>query len=201
MSAYQRNNSSNDEYVMELLHRAIMHADQNARIKVQQCLCGIVRGWFHRYPHREALCCLDNEENYIDVAFERFWRVTIDKRIEFNKLDTALHYLRASLNGTILDRLRASERPKEVSLPRSDFPEDPPFEEVISSAEVWQRVQKELLNVNVREQRLAYLLFHCGFKPGEIVHCCSQEFSDVCEIYRLRRNIIERMLRNVDHLQ
>jgi hypothetical protein len=33
---------------------------------------------------------------------------------------------------------------------------------------------------------------------GEIVHCSSQEFSDVCEIYRLRRNTMERLLHNVD---
>jgi hypothetical protein len=199
MCDYQCGNSSNDEYVIELLRRAIMHADQNARVKVQQCLCGIVRGWLHRHPNREALCRLDNEENYVDVAFERFWRVTIDQRIAFNTLATALHYLRVSLNGAILDRLRASSRPKEVSLPWSAFPGEPLLEDVTSSAEVWVRLQSELLNV--REQRLAYLLFHCGFKPGEIVHCCSQEFSDVCEIYCLRYNIVERLLRNVDHLQ
>jgi DNA-directed RNA polymerase specialized sigma24 family protein len=158
-----------------------------------------VRGWFHRHPHREVLCRLDKEENFVDAAFERFWRATIDQRIEFNTLDTALHYLRVILNGTILDKLRASSRPKEVSLPWPGFPGEPLNEDATSSAEVWESVQTEPLNV--REQRLAYLLFHCGFKPGEIVHCCSQEFSDVCEIYRLRRNIIERMLCNVDHLQ
>ncbi len=125
MSAYQHSNSSNDEYVLQLLHRAIMLANQNARVKVQQCLCGIVRGWFHRHPHREALCGLDSEENYVQVAFERFWRVTIDQQIEFNTLASALQYLRVSLNETILDRLRASAQPKEVSLPWSGFPGEP----------------------------------------------------------------------------
>ena len=199
MNADQRSNSSNDNYVVELLHRAMMNADQNARVKVQQCLCGIVRSWFHRHPHREALCRLDNEEHYIDVAIERFWRVTIDQRIEFNTLATALQYLRASLNGAILDRLRASAQPREVLLLWSGFPGESLYEDVISSAAVWEGVQKELLNL--REQRLAYLLFHCELKPEEIIQCYSQEFSDVCEIYRLRRNIIERILCNVDHLR
>ena len=199
MSAYQHSNSSNDEYVLQLLHRAIMLANQNARLKVQQCLCGVVHGWLYSHPDREALCRLDNEENYVDVAFERFWQVTIGRQIEFNTLTTALRYLCVCLNGAILDSLRASSQPKEVILPWSGLQGEPVFEDVISSAEVWERVQKKLLNV--REQRLAYLLFHCGFKPGEIVHCCSQEFSDVCEVYHLRRNIIERILRNVDHLR
>jgi hypothetical protein len=52
-----------------------------------------------------------------------------------------------------------------------------------------------------REQRLAYLHFHCGLKSREIVHFCSQEWSDVREIYRIRRNIMERLLHNTDQLR
>ncbi len=47
---------------------------------------------------------------------------------------------------------------------------------------------------NKREQRLAYLLFHCGLKSREIVRFCPQEQ----EIYQLRRIILERVLRNAD---
>ena len=199
MSAYQCSNSSNDEYVVELLHRAIMHADQDARLKVQQCLCGTVRGWFHRHPYRVVVCRLDSEENFVDITFERFWQVAIDNQIECNTLTTALHYLRASLNGIILDRLRASSLPKEALLPGEGFTGRLQLEVVTSCADIWECVQKQLLNV--REQRLAYLLFHCGLKPGDIIHYCSQEFSDMCEIYQIRRNIIERILCNVDHVR
>jgi hypothetical protein len=192
MSVYQCGNASNDEYVVEVLHRAIMHADQNARVEVEQCLDEVVRGWLHRHPNREALCRLDNEEKCVDAAFERFWQVLIDNQIELITLATALRYLLVSLNGAILDRLRASSRPKEVSQPQSAFPGEPLLEDVTPSAEVWERLQKVLLNA--RERRLTYLFFHCGFKPGEIVYYCSQEFSDVCEIYSLRRTIIERLL-------
>ena len=192
MSAYQCGNASNDEYVVELLHRAIMHADQNAQVEVEQCLDEVVRGWLHRHPNREALCRLDNEEECVHAAFERFWQVLIDNQIEFITLATALRYLLVSLNGAILDRLRASSRPKEVLLPQSAFPGESLLEDVTPGAEVWERLQKVLLNV--RERRLAYLSFHCGFKPGEIVYYCSQEFSDVSEIYPLRRSIMERLL-------
>ncbi len=51
-----------------------------------------------------------------------------------------------------------------------------------------------------REQRLVYLLYHCGLKPKEIVHFCPQDWSDVQEIYRLRRNILDRLLRKADQL-
>ena len=52
-----------------------------------------------------------------------------------------------------------------------------------------------------REKRLAYLLFHCGLKPREIIRFCPQEWSDVHEIYRLRRNIMARLLYNADQLR
>src|SRR2546428_761126 len=52
-----------------------------------------------------------------------------------------------------------------------------------------------------REQRLAYLLYHCNLKPREIVRFCQEEWPDVQEIYRLRRNILERLLRKTDQLR
>jgi hypothetical protein len=199
MSIYLCGSPSNDQYVVEVLRRAIVQGDQDARLRVQQCLSGVVRGWIRRHPHREAAYRLDSEENYVAVAFERFWQGTIDQQLEFSTLATALHYLHVSLNGAILERLRASRRPKEVPLPQPGSPKEPPMEDAPSGAEVWERLQCMFLTV--REQRLAYLLFHCGLQPGEIVHCCSREFSDLYEVYRLRHNIIERLLCNLNHLR
>jgi hypothetical protein len=194
MSTYLCGSPYNDEHVEELLRRAIIQGDQEARLRVQLCLGKVVRGWLGRHPNREALCNLDSEENYVAVAFERFWQVTIDKQMAFSTLATALHYLRVSLNGAMLDRLRASSVPKEVPLPQPDSPEEPLMEDAMRVAEVWELLQSMLLNE--REQRLAYLLFHCGLGPQEIVHSCQQEFSDVDEIHRLRHTIMERLLCN-----
>ncbi len=66
------------------------------------------------------------------------------------------------------------------------------MEDETSCHVVWERLQKDLLNMH--EQRLAFLLFHCGLKPREIILRCSQEFYDVCEINRLRLHIIGRLL-------
>ena len=54
------------------------------------------------------------------------------------------------------------------------------MEDVTSSHEIWEILKAVL--VNPREQRLAYLLFHCGLSPRVIVRCCPQEWSDVQEI-------------------
>ena len=60
------------------------------------------------------------------------------------------------------------------------------------SADLWGTVQRVL--PDARQLRLAFLLFHCGLRPREIVSHCSQEFGTVQEIARLRRTNFEQVL-------
>jgi len=192
MSSYDCGNSSNNEYVVDALRRAIVEDEQDARLRLQQYLGDVVRGWLRQHPLRETAYYLGNEEYYIAATFERFWQRAIDRQLEFSTSATVLPYLRLSLNGVILDLLRAPSRPKEIQLPQSDFSRKQQMEHETSCHVHWESLQKDLPNVH--EQRLAYLLFHCGLKPREIMHHCSQEFCDVCEINRLRLHIMGRLL-------
>ncbi len=197
---YRRGEPCTDTYGLELLRRAIKQSDQEAWAGVQHCFGGMVRGWLRRHPQREVACRLESEENYVAQTFERFWQATaFNQRVEFSTLAAALQYLRASLNGAMLDMLRAYARPREVSLPGPGEPGEPLVEDSSDHSEVWDILH--MILSDPREQRLAYLLFHCGLKPREIVRFCSQEWGDVQEIYRLRRNIMERLLRNADYLR
>ncbi len=74
IQAYRRGETSNEAYSLELLRRAIVQGDQAARVGVQQCLGEIVQGWLHCHPCREAACRWESEENYVALAFERFWQ-------------------------------------------------------------------------------------------------------------------------------
>jgi hypothetical protein len=101
----------------------------------------------------------------------------------------------------MLDTLRSYARP-ELSLNDPDHPisDEPAIEDdTDDGSELWS-VIKDLLP-GEREQRLAYLLFHCGLKAREVVQFCGQEFSEVNEVYRLRRNIIEKLTRNRDQIR
>jgi hypothetical protein len=64
-------------------------------------------------------------------------------------------------------------------------------EDNTDNGEVWESLH--ILLSNSLEQRLAYLLFHCGLGPREIIRFCPQEWSDIQEIYRVRRAIMERV--------
>jgi len=197
LSTYRRGEPCNETYGLELLRRATVQGDPEAWTWVHHCFSEMVRGWLYRHPSKETACSLESEENYVTQAFERFWQATtVSQTVEFSRLAAALQYLRASLNGAILDTLRAYLRPREVSLPESGELQE---EDHTDSTEVWDILQTMLPNRH--ERRLAYLLFHCGLKPREIVRFCPQEFRDVHEIYRLRHNIMERLLRNAHQLR
>lgn len=199
MSTYEYGSPSNDENVVEVLRLAIVEGEQDARLRLQQYLGDVVCGWLRQHPRSETAYYLGNENYYVAATFERFWQFPFDRQFEFSTLDSVMPYLRLSLNEVILNMLRTSSRPKEVQLRQPDFLRKQEMEDETSCHEVWERVQKNLLNVH--EQRLTYLLFHCGLKPREIIHHSSQEFNDVCEISRLRLQIMERLLSNADHLQ
>jgi hypothetical protein len=197
---YRRGEPWTDEYGLELLRRATVQSDQEAWRGVQHCFSGLVRSWLRRHPKREIACRLESEENYVARAFERFWQATtLTQRVEFNTLAATLQYLRASLNGVILDTLRTYPRPGEITLPEPGEIGEPCTEDKTNSIEVWETLQTMLSNE--REQRLAYLLFHCGLKPREIIRFCPQEFHDVHEISHLRHSIFEQLLHCVDHFE
>ena len=197
---YRRGESYTDAYGVELLRRATVQGDQEAWAWMQHCFSDLAFGWLHRHPSREAACRLENEENYVDQAFERFWQATtLTRKVEFRTLAAALRYLHLCLNAALLDTLRSYARIREVSLPEPGEPGEPYIEDVTSNSEVWEILQTML--PDKREQRLAYLLFHCGLKAREIVRFLPKEWSDVHEIYRLRRSITERLLRNKEQLR
>jgi DNA-directed RNA polymerase specialized sigma24 family protein len=200
MSKYQRGDGCNDQYGLEIVRRATLQRDQDAWECLQVCFSGMVRHWMHRHPNRDAAFLFASEEDYIAQAFERFWLATAcHEQVEFSTLAGALQYLRTCLHGAILDTLRAYSRPKEIPLPEAIEVNEPFVVDGDESAQLWEVIQS--LFPNEREQRVAYLLFHCGLKPREIVQFCSQEFSDIREIYRLRRNIVERLVRNADRIR
>jgi hypothetical protein len=197
---YQKGEHSDDQFGIELFRRALTERDPLAWEFVQQCFHNIMLGWMRIHPMRKVAIQFDSDENYVVQAFTRFWQAAaVNQNIEFRSLAAALRYLRATLNATILDTLRAYSRARETPLPEPGESGELIAREQDDGLELWEVIRH--LIPDERQQRVAYLLFHCRLKPREIVHHCSEEFSDVQEIYRLRRNIFERLLRNADYIR
>jgi hypothetical protein len=191
---YRRGEPSNDQYSLEIFRRAMLERDNAAWALLEDCFKDFLLSSFHRHSRSGAASRLDSPENYVARAFARFWLATVhNPQLEFTTLAAALHYLQACLNSTIVDALRAHSRAKEVALP------EPAVEDHDDGRDPWDAIRRIL--PGERERRLAYLLYHCNLKPREIVRFCPQEFHEVKEIHRLRRNIVERVQRDVDQIR
>jgi hypothetical protein len=174
---------------LELLRRASTQGDLQTWAAFQHCLEETVLTWFHEHPGREAACRMHSESYFVALAFERLRQAVVQRQVACETLSEVLMYLRASLHGAILETLRVSRRPGAVSSPWQDGEDCP------DKSEVWDRLQALLSSE--RERRLAYLLYHCGLDPTEIVRDSPQEWSDVHEVARLRNIILERLMKGL----
>ncbi len=186
-------NPGSEKYSLELLHRATMHGDKEARAYMKQCFCNLVLHWLRLHPKSEGICEPEQEAHFVDKTFERFWQSKgFRQPIEFNSLAVVLHFLQACLNGVILDARRAYLQSQAIPVQSEGLQIEDNFE----SRDVWDTFQRVIPNVH--EQRLAYLRYHCGLKPREIVRFCPREYSDVHDIYHLQSSMMNWVVRNAD---
>ena len=173
---------------LELWLRASRQGDLEAWAAFQLDLEETVLAWFHEHPGCEAASRVQSDSHFVALAFEQLWHLVVQEQVACETLSEVVVCLRASLNAAILETLRDSRRPKAVSSSWSDGEECP------ERSVVWDRLLSGLSTR--REQRLAYLLYHCGLEPAEIVRSCPQEWSDVREVARLRRSILMQLMQS-----
>ncbi len=199
INGHRRGEEQGIQYCLELFHRARVQHDDDALEALRQCFSGILRDWIHRHPQKEVLCRFESEEYYTALAFERFWQAAMHlEDLEFGILTVALAYLQTSLNAVILDTLRTYSQSSKVALLETDDAGELVVENDEHGGPLWEIIQRML--PDQREQRVAYLLFHCRLQPGEIARSNPQEFSDVQEVARFRRDIIARFVRSGSNL-
>ncbi|HEX6556684.1 MAG TPA: hypothetical protein VF026_28245 [Ktedonobacteraceae bacterium] len=183
-----------DQHWKELLCRATVQHDDAAREALLYILHRLVRALMGSHPHKELASYLETKAYYVTRACEQFWQAAAAQEAELDQLSTALAYLRASLNGVILDALRARARLDVI--PSLDPIETEELGKKVHEGDelCWKSIFKLL--PSEREQRVAYLLFSCGLQPGDIVRLYPREFNSLQEIARVRHTIIERLLAN-----
>jgi hypothetical protein len=200
INRYRRGETSNDQYSLEMFRRAMQEHDDAAWTMLQDHFQGFLLAAFRRHPRSEAATRLDSPENYVARAFARFWMAAVhNQQVTFTNLGAVLRYLRICLHSTMLDMLRPYTRASEVPLPEPGFAGEPAVEDQGEGGELWEVIRDML--PNERERRLAFLLYHCNLKPRDIVRLCPQEFSNADEIYRLRRNIVDRLVRGAGQIR
>jgi DNA-directed RNA polymerase specialized sigma24 family protein len=191
---------SDDTAGVELFRRAIGQGDRYIWAAVIELYRGLLVAQMSKQVIRPLV--VEDDAFCVDRAFQRFWQATRARGPhQFGDLASILKYLKMCLSTVLLDEARARKRQPSTSL------EDVPPEAMVSSdpaalvvsrvarRELWQAVNRELHDD--AERLVARLSFVAGFTPREIRARHPDYFADVADVYRVKRNVIERLRRSV----
>jgi DNA-directed RNA polymerase specialized sigma24 family protein len=181
---------------LELFRRAIVLGDEGA----WAALVDLYRPLLQAQANRRAVRDLVAEDDgfCVDRAFQRFWQAARAGRIQaLEDLAAILSYLKLCLGSVLLDEARARRRQPTTSIdalsPELAPTDDPSAVALarVARGELWQAIERELRTDD--ERVVAHLSFVRGLTPREIRARCPRRFADVACVYRIKRNIIDRL--------
>lgn len=193
--------SSDQRYGMELWRRAIEEHDQLAWEAVVAQYRGLVIASIRRHPLGRIVG--DDDDDWVCRVFERFWRAIDARRLmSFADIAAVMGYLKLCVHSVLTDHIR-SRHPERVA-PLSDASAAPApadgadaTEHVIGELvgeQLWRVIQRELQDD--AEECLAYLSLVRDLRPAEIQARRPDLFPTTADVYRLKRNVIERLRRS-----
>jgi RNA polymerase sigma factor (sigma-70 family) len=198
---FLKQNASNDRYCLELFRRAIVKRDDDAWSCLYQQYAPLVLTWVTQHQSAAPVLGQDGSGPLVNAAFAKFSQaLTPAKMANFDSLAAVLKYLKMCVHSVVADEVRSRQsRQYEETLeliehePASDDPADDVVSN-ISAQSLWQVIQEEL---NGEDERvLIYLAYIQGMKPGEISSQHRRLFPTVDDVYRIKRNVLERLRRN-----
>jgi hypothetical protein len=198
---FLKQNTSNDRYCMELFRRAIIQRDDDAWSCLYQQYAPLVLTWINQHQSASPLLAQDGSRPLVNMVFAKFAQALTPAKISnFDSLAAVLKYLKMCVHSVVADEVRARQM-QQLEEALEDIEHEPaaadPAEAVvahISAQALWQVIQEEL---NGEEERiLIYLAYIQGLKPGEISLRYRHLFPAVEDVYRIKRNVLERLRRN-----
>ena len=180
---------------------AITERSDDAWACIYQQYAPLVLTWVDQHQSAAPLLSQDGRAPLVNAAFAKFSQAVTPAKIEkFDALPAVLKYLKMCVHSVISDELRSRQaRRYEETLDLVEYEPaaDDPADEVVSSISaqgLWQVIQEEL---NSEEERaLIYLVYVEGMKPSDISSRHNQRFPTVEDVYRVKRNVLERLRRN-----
>ncbi len=189
---YRHRLPSTDRYALELYQRGI-NQDQEAWKFFQERVAGEqVESWLRQHPcFNRALERAETLENLVHYTFARFWQAVGPAKKAFPSQAKLFEFLKLCANSTIIDELRRpnlGEIPPDIPAPAPD-----PLRH-ISEEELWALLTHII--TDAREQYLLRLLLIEGYRPRDVVRKSPDQFPTTQEVFRLSRNIFDRLRRH-----
>jgi DNA-directed RNA polymerase specialized sigma24 family protein len=193
--------ASNDSFCLELFRRAIVNRDDDAWGSIYQQYAPLVLTWVTQHQSATPILGQEGSGPLVNAAFAKFYQALTPAKMEhFVSLAAILKYLKMCVHSVVADEVRSRQmRQFEETLdtitqePTSDDPADDVVAN-ISAQHLWQIIEEEL---NSEDERIViYQAYVQGMKPSEICTLNRQLFPTVDDVYRIKRNVLERLRRS-----
>jgi hypothetical protein len=185
-----------DAFALELLRRAVSGHESAAWAALTQLYGGYVLASIRRHPaHRVTT---DDDLHQVHRTFQRFWMGVGRQPVgTFSCTGAILKYLKMCVHSVLVDEVRFRGTAHLVSLAQisegAAQAEDVAHRvlETIQAAQLWQAVLDELNNE--RERLTVGLSLLDGLKPASIYERYRESYSDIGDVYRIKRNVLDRL--------
>jgi hypothetical protein len=198
---FLKGGASDERAGLELFRRAIIFRDEYAWACLYRQFQPLVLTWVLQHQSAASVFGQDGPEPLVNAAFAKFSQALTPAKMEhFDALSALLKYLKLCVHSVVADELRARQArqyEETLEVEEHDTPTDDPAEGVVaalSAQGLWRAILAEL--IGEQEQVLIYSAFVLGLKPSEITHLHTRLFPSVEDVYRVKRNVLERLRRN-----
>jgi DNA-directed RNA polymerase specialized sigma24 family protein len=197
--AAEQTEHSHDGAAFELLRRAICCGCQDAWSTIISLYRPVVLAALRRHPARAVAG--EADDYWVNRAFERFWSALNAERFErFASVGSLLKYLQLCAHSALLDELRVRGRAAAESLNSTSegAVASASDEEAtlgrLAASQLWQTITAELHDEP--ERIVTYLSLVRDLKPAQIQALHPAHFASPADVYRVKRNVLERLRRS-----
>ncbi|HEV8637344.1 MAG TPA: sigma-70 family RNA polymerase sigma factor [Chloroflexota bacterium] len=198
---FRRGEPSDERYCFELIRRAVCARDQAAWEVVLAQYRGMVLAWVRQHPSAAALG--EEDDYWVTSTFERFWSAVGPERFgAFPGLAAVLRYLKMCTHSLLIDEARGRRSAELTSLDEAEQESD--READVEALAVGSLTGQDLWSTILRvlpeevDRRVLYLSFASELKPGEIHERHPELFASVADVYRIKRNALDRLRRSAE---
>jgi DNA-directed RNA polymerase specialized sigma24 family protein len=186
-------------YCFELFRRAIVGRNSYAWEKIYRIYQPLVASWVSRHS---AMGTAGEEVDYfVNGAFDKIWSaVKAEKFSQFQDLASLLRYLQTCVHSVVVDHTRSNQiGTTDVEKWSNRVPPDSPLIEQYVTDQL-ERLRLWQMVVSLSKDEKEIVVLRCSFvydlKPSEIYAAYPDLFKNLEELYRVKRNLLNRLRRN-----
>jgi DNA-directed RNA polymerase specialized sigma24 family protein len=186
-----------DAACYELFRRAIEQRDADAWADIVRHYRGLLAAWSVQFSARRLIA--EQPDDIADQALARAWAALSSGRFSgFPHIASVLAYLRSCVRATVIDhareqagQMRAVQSVEVVA--GSITPEQTVLQE-LDRTEIWELIMR--ITSSIQEQVIVRESLVYALPPRAIQARHPDMFADVGDVYRVKRNVINRFQRN-----